>query len=856
MVKALRYVQIDPSLPDELKPLQEIAWNLWWCWNPNAIELFRRVDSKLWEVSYHNPVRVLGLVSQERLASLDQDQSFKADLERVYADLRLYLDRETWFSQQHFQSDKPEIAYFSAEFGLTDSLPIYSGGLGILAGDHLKSTSDLGLPLVGIGLLYQQGYFQQYLNADGWQQEYYPRLDFSTFPLQETYDDKGQPLVVTIDFPGRKLWIKIWQLQVGRIPLYLLDTNVPQNRPDDRQITAHLYGGDNETRIRQEIVLGIGGLTTLAALGLAPSTFHMNEGHSAFLAVERTRRIMEGEKLTFPEASLLVRQTTVFTTHTPVPAGIDRFSRSLIEKYFKHYIPKLGISFEEFLKLGCPDGKDSASEFNMAYLAMRFSSHMNGVSKLHSHVSRQMWQGSWPEVPLEEIPICAITNGVHTSSWISVEMRYLFDRYLGHRWVDEPADQSCWESIPDIPDGELWRVHEIRRERLISFVRRRLQEHYERRGAISSDIQRAAEVLNSKFLTIGFGRRFASYKRGTLLFRDVERLKRILTNEERPVQLIFAGKAHPRDNYGKELIKTIVHLARDPDLRDHIVFLENYDMVVARYLVQGVDVWLNTPRRPMEASGTSGMKVIFNGGLNLSVLDGWWCEGYNPEVGWAIGAGEEYDNHDYQDEVEANALYDVLEKEIVPFYYERGADGIPRKWVAMMKQSMMQLGPKFNANRMVREYADKFYAHAYRQNQILRHHDLAELRSLSGWYKHLTDNWSDVRILEVNSQTPDRIGVDQPMELEAKVFLGALQPEDVKVELYIGVLSPSGEITDARTVEMTADGNLSAGVSSYSCTTSFSTSGRMGYSVRVSPGHRSQVHPFELGLVTWADDDI
>jgi starch phosphorylase len=799
---------------------------------------------------------MLGLIPQEKLAKLERDLSFHAHLESVYRDLQLYLKNTTWFKEQHMLVEQPEIAYFSAEFGLTESLPVYSGGLGVLAGDHLKSASDLGVPLVGIGLLYQRGYFQQYLNADGWQQEYYPELDFSTLPLAEALDPQGQPLMVSIDLINHKLFIKVWKLRVGRITLHLLDTNVTPNNSEDREITSQLYGGDNEMRIKQEIVLGIGGATALAELGLKPSVYHMNEGHSAFLALERARRSMEEDKLSFREASLLVKQTTVFTTHTPVPAGIDQFPRELVEKYFRNFANKLGISFNEFFSLGHQNGFDSSSEFNMAYLAMNYSSYINGVSKLHAQVSRRMWQASWKNIPFEEIPIDSITNGVHTRSWISSEICELFDRYLGIGWLEEPANHACWNNVDDIVDSELWRTHEQRRDKMISFVRKRLMEQYGRRGATPGEIKLAGEVLNSGYLTIGFSRRFASYKRGTLIFRNLERLKRILNNPQCPVQLVFAGKAHPRDNFGKELIKTIIHLARDPQLRDRIVFLENYDLSVARYLVQGIDVWLNTPRRPMEASGTSGMKVIFNGGLNLSILDGWWCEGYTPDTGWAIGHGEEYDNHDYQDDVEANAIYDALEKEIAPTFYDRGRDGIPREWVAKMKRSIKLLAPQFNSNRMVQEYTDKFYIKAYRQSQIIRHQDFSELRSLASWNKHLVDKWADIRILEVNPSTPKKINVNQSMAVEAKIFIGELSPEDVSVELYIGKISPTGSIADPKTVEMSANGSQHAGIHTFKCEAPLNSSGRLGYSIRVLPGHRSLVNQHELRLITWADGDL
>ncbi|MGB5137753.1 MAG: alpha-glucan family phosphorylase [Candidatus Zixiibacteriota bacterium] len=856
MVKALRYIQVEPVLPPGLRPLREIAYNLSWCWNQQAIQLLRRIDTKLWEDSGHNPVRLLSMIPQQKLDKLDKDSSFRSHLDAVYRDLQVYMDNDTWFGEQHFKTDKREIAYFSAEFGFTESLPIYSGGLGVLACDHLKSASDLGVPLVGVGLLYQRGYFQQYLNADGWQGEYYPELDFSMLPLTEAVDSKGEALMVSIDLAGRRVLIKVWKLQVGRVPLYLLDTNLPQNSVEDRDITSELYGGDIDMRIRQELVLGIGGVRALEEAGHSPSVYHMNEGHSAFLAVDRVRRRMQNDGLSFGEASLLVKQTTVFTTHTPVPAGIDRFPRELVEKYLRAHYTVLGISFNDFFALGSQNGAFGASEFNMAYLAMNFSSYINGVSKLHAEVSRKMWQGSWVDVPLNEVPIDSVTNGIHTRSWISQEISELYSRYLGLDWMEQPANHNCWANVDDILDGELWRTHELRREKMISLIRQRLKEQFQRRGATPRELRLVSEVLHSEYLTIGFARRFASYKRGALLFRDTERLKRIVNNSQFPVQIVFAGKAHPRDNIGKELIKSIIHSIRDPQLRDRIVFLENYDLSMARYLVQGVDVWLNTPRRPMEASGTSGMKVIFNGGLNLSVLDGWWCEGYRPDVGWAIGSGEEYDNHDYQDEVEANAIYDLLEKEIAPTFYDRGRDGIPREWVAKMKRSIKLLSPVFNSNRMVQEYTDRFYTNAYRQYKILLNNNYEELRSLAGWYRHLRDKWADIRILEIESVTPPKLDVTQEIQVNAKVFVGEFKAEDLLVELYLGRISQRGEIADARSVEMNSIGNPQAGIYTYSCKAPLTASGRFGYSVRVLPGHRSSVHPHEFGLITWANGDL
>ncbi|MCC6962187.1 MAG: alpha-glucan family phosphorylase [candidate division Zixibacteria bacterium] len=856
MVKALRYIQVEPVLPEGLKPLRDIAYNLYWCWNHEAIQLLRRIDYKLWEESGHNPVRLLSMIPQPKLEKLERDAAFRAHLESVAREFSVYMNGDTWFGEQHFRADKPEIAYFSAEYGLTESLPIYSGGLGVLAGDHLKSASDLGLPLVGVGLLYQRGYFQQYLNADGWQGEYYPELDFSMLPLTEVTDKNGDPLFVTLDIVGRKVSIKVWRIQVGRVPLLLLDTNLAQNAIEDRDITSELYGGDTEMRIKQEMVLGIGGVRALESAGLSPSVYHMNEGHSAFLAIDRIRRRMQLDHLSFNEAAMLVKQSTIFTTHTPVPAGIDRFPRDLIDRYLRPYYSELGLSPNEFFAFGSPVGGYASNEFNMAHLAMNSSSHINGVSKLHAEVSRKMWQNSWPGVPLNEVPIDSITNGIHTRSWISQEIADLYGRYLGLDWMDKPADHSCWSNVDDILDSELWRTHELRREKMISLIRQRLKEQYQRRGASPRELKVVSEVLNSELLTVGFARRFASYKRGALLFRDMDRLKRIVNDTKHPVQFVFAGKAHPRDNIGKELIKTIVHTIRDPQLRDRVVFLENYDLAMARYLVQGVDVWLNTPRRPMEASGTSGMKVVFNGGLNVSVLDGWWVEGYRADVGWAIGSGEEYENHDYQDEIEANALYDILEKEVAPTFYDRGRDGIPREWVAKMKRSIKLLNPMFNSNRMVQEYADKFYMSAFRQFRILENDNYAELRSLASWYKHLKDRWADIRILELSSETPSKVSVATPVSITARIFIGEFKPDDLKVELYIGRLSQRGEIADALTFEMDPDGSAQAGVYTYRCHTPLTTSGRFGYSVRVLPGHRSAVHRHEFGLITWANGDV
>jgi starch phosphorylase len=856
MVKALRSFRVTPKLPEPLVRLKDIAMNLWWCWNYDAVNLFQRLDRELWEQAHHNPIALLGMISQDRLEKLARDDGYLAQLNHVYDNLTDYLKSQTWFSKSHFDEPKPLIAYFSMEFGLNECLPIYSGGLGILAGDHLKSASELGLPMVGIGMLYQQGYFQQYLNKDGWQQEFYPSNDFYNLPLELAEDNDGRALKISLDFPGRRVVAQVWKVMIGRLPLYLMDTNLPENNPLDRKITNQLYSGDRETRIQQEVLLGIGGVRILEALEIDPIVYHMNEGHSAFLALERIARQIKQDKLDFNEAYLLVKQSTVFTTHTPVPAGIDEFPPDLVDKYFRGFPERLHLSPKEFQDLGRLEGSNPNAPFNMALLAINCASFVNGVSRLHGEISRKMFRAAWKNIPDEEVPISSITNGVHTRSWISHEMATLYDRYLGPSWISQPADQTVWERVDSIPDEELWQTHARRRERLIAFARRTLRTQLERRGALNSELEHAQEVLNPDVLTIGFARRFATYKRGNLFLYDLERLKKILCDRERPMQIIIAGKAHPRDNEGKELIKQIVHMARDEQLRRHIVFLENYDINLARYLVQGVDVWLNNPLRPMEASGTSGMKVLFNGGINVSTLDGWWVEGYARDTGWSIGMGEVYDNLSYQNQVEANALYDLLEKEIGQLFYDRGADDLPRKWIAKMKGSMRGLCPRFNTNRMVKEYTEKFYLPAFRQSKILQNRNMAELKNLSVWHKRMQRLWHQVGIVSLSNNLDDSIGVGDELEVEAKVQLGDLKPEDVMVQLLVGGLDSDGEIKESLKYSMNSTDKSSDGAVNYNVKVSFGGSGNHGFTVRVLPNYRLLLNPYELGLICWADKNL
>lgn len=850
MPRIFRY-NVSPRLPERLQRLNDLSLNLRWCWDHCTIELFRTLDRDLWEETGHNPRLMLGRIDQKRLAELENDEAFLAQMDRVWEDLNAYLDSPGWFLRAHPDAIHLVIAYFSAEFGLTESIPNYAGGLGILAGDHLKSASDLGLPLVGVGLLYQGGYFNQYLNADGWQQETYPINDFHVLPVQPMHGKDGGPLMVPIDLADRTAWARVWKIAVGRIPLYLLDTNVERNAPADRAITGALYGGDRELRIQQEIVLGVGGLRALDAIGIHPTVCHMNEGHSAFLGLELTRKLMQEYGLTYSEARQLGSAGNVFTTHTPVPAGFDLFDPALVDKYLGQCCRRFGLNMEQLLAYGRRNSGDHNEPFNMAYFAARHSSYCNGVSRLHGEVTRKMAHPMWSGYPLHEVPIQHVTNGIHPRSWISMEMRALLDRYLGPRWPEDPG-RGVWERVDRIPDQELWRVHEIRRERLVHYARKRLTVQTRQRGGSEAEVLSAQSVLDPDILTIGFARRFASYKRATLLLRDPARLRRILTDPARPVQILIAGKAHPHDNEGKALIREIIHFTRDPEMRRKVVFIENYDMAVARYLVQGCDVWLNTPRRPNEASGTSGMKLLANGGLNLSVLDGWWAECYEPSVGWAIGSGEEYADPNYQDRVEADALYHLLESEVVPLFYDRDSSGLPRRWIEKMKCSMKTLSPRFSTNRMVVEYLERFYLPAHRRRMRLAEDGARRVRDLVEWRRRVFAHGSEVSILSVESNIPPEVAVGDKLAVTAAVRFGSLSPSDFRVQIYFGAVDPNGQIIEGSATDMTLE-ESSGGVSRYRGEVECLHSGSCGFAVRIVPFHEDAILPYELPWIYWAE---
>lgn len=846
---------VSPSLPKELEPLLEITKNFWWCWNQKAVNLLRTIDIDNYDEKDHNPIRILGESSQECFYNMLHDDAAMMNLAEVYDEFKTYMNQETWYASldDSQKTENEKIAYFSFEYGLHESLPNYSGGLGILSGDHLKSASDLGLPFIAVGLLYRKGYFRQYLNADGWQQEYDIENDFFNLALEKVLDSNGETMKVDVDLPGRKVYAQIWKANVGRIQLYYLDANIEENSVEDRDITAQLYGGNLETRIQQEILLGIGGIKALKKLGIKPTIYHMNEGHSAFLSLERIRQLMIDDKLDRKTAREVVFSSNVFTTHTPVPAGNDVFPIEMMQKYFVDYIKQIDMSMEEFLKLGKIDPNNQKEDFCMTVLALNLSAENNGVSELHGHVSREMWKDIWKGVPAKELPIDSITNGIHTLSWISFDMQNLLDRYLGPRWRTKPLEYGIWERVQKIPDAELWRTHERRKERLIDFCRERLKAQIINRGFTKNEINHAEQILTPEALTIGFARRFATYKRGTLLFRDIERLKKIISNPHRPVQIIFAGKAHPHDNGGKELIKNIAEICRREEFRDHIVFLEDYDINVARYMVQGVDVWLNNPRRPLEASGTSGMKVPPNGGLNFSILDGWWDEAYDGQNGWAIGNREEYTDLEYQDEVESNALYNVLENEIIPLYYERGRDDIPRQWVTAMKWSMQTVCPQFSTNRMVADYFNKFYTNTSRRYINMTSDDFKKSKELKSWKDNIYSKWSKVSFENTMSEMPSRnLQVGSKFEVKTIVNLGNIAPDSVRVELYHGKLSMKDEITEPTIVEMKHSSDLGNGRHSFIGSLECVNTGQSGYAIRMYPYHKDLGYKFDMKMIIWS----
>jgi starch phosphorylase len=842
---------VTPTLPPALESLREMTLNLWWTWEPSARSLFRHLDPDLWDRTNHNPVRMLQLSRQGRLEEVSQDKAFLRELKQVHDTFKKYLDRQDTYGKTGAgNAIKKPVAYFSAEFGFHESLPNYSGGLGILAGDHCKSASDLDLNFVAIGLLYRHGYFRQEIDKEGIQHAVNLNQNFHHLPIREVQRD-GANLVVSVKILDRNVFAKIWELRVGRITLYLLDTDAPENSAEDRLITAELYGGDLEMRMRQEIVLGIGGVQALSALGIEAQVFHMNEGHSAFLALERIRSCVTEKKLDFYSALQVVAAANVFSTHTPVPAGNDSFPREMMRKYFGDFAKELNIPFDELLSFG-QTRVDPTDPFSMTILALRLSRHANGVSKLHGDVSRTLWKDVWTGVPVHEVPITSITNGVHAKTWMAPEFSALYRKHLGD-WEEHLTEQDFWRRVIDIPDAQLWDTHQKLKLRLIEFVRQRERRRRERVGESPESIRKVNRILDPEILTIGFARRFATYKRGTLLFSDKERLKKLLNDTTRPVQFIFAGKAHPRDEGGKALIKEVYQFSREVGIENRVVFVEDYDSYIARRLVQGVDLWLNHPLRPLEASGTSGMKLTPNGGLNLSVPDGWWCEGYNGNNGWTIGAEINRGTVEFQNEVDANSLYQLLENQIIPLYYAKPDGKLPLAWLQLMRESIRSVTPVFNTHRMVMEYTERLYIPAAKSCENFARDNCAGATQLSQWKSKMRTDWAQVRISDVQISNKDRqnIPVGESLELTARIHLGGVDPKHVRVEAYHGE-SENGGIKNPTVTVLNEGSQNGDGSYVYQGSVLASESGAYGFSVRVVPTHPHLMQQHELRLIAWS----
>ncbi len=716
MIQNRYKIPVSFSLPRRIQRLSELSFNMWWVWNQDAQQLFRLIDKPLWDKLSHNPIAFLQQVDRAFLDKAINDLYFLERYDAVIKKFDQYLEsRNTWFEQTYPDLSNELIAYFSFEFGLHESLPVYAGGLGILAGDHLKTASDLGLPLVGVGFIYKNGYFMQSITEDGWQETRNFYLNYSEVPIIPLTDSQGKPLTISIELPGRSVVARIWQVNIGRIFLYLLDSDLEENSENDRQLTSRLYSNDLEVRVSQEILLGMGGVRALRKLGYSPSVWHMNEGHSAFLALERILELIDKGK-TFDQAAAIVKRNNVFTTHTPVPAGNDQFPIWLIDKYFANIWPKLNLTRDQFVDLGKQE-QAWGETFVMPVLALKLSEQRNAVSELHGTVSRKMWNWLWVDRPENEVPITHITNGIHTSTWIARQMNLLFQKYLAPDWYEHADDPEMWENIERIPDFELWAVRKHLKRKLTVYCNEVARMKWQQGGFHPVQVVASGVLMEPYSLTIGFARRFATYKRANLILRDYERLIKLVTNERRPVQIIFSGKAHPADEPGKLIIQQIYRAVKDAKMGGRLIFLEDYDMNVARLLVQGVDVWMNTPRRPNEASGTSGMKAALNGVLNFSVLDGWWREGYNGKNGWPIGDDTEYHDTNQQDETDSKELYETLENEIVPLYYQsRSADNLPNEWIAHIKETIRSNAPKFSTRRMVKEYMNHLYANAAENN--------------------------------------------------------------------------------------------------------------------------------------------
>ncbi|NLC87312.1 MAG: glycosyltransferase family 1 protein [Clostridiaceae bacterium] len=845
-------ITVNPQLPKRIEKLDDIATNLWWSWNVDFLKLFKQIDNDLWETIEKNPVKFLKLVSQEKLEEISKNQDFLREYDKIVENFENYEDsKSTWFLRNYQDNKNDLIAYFSAEYGLDQILSIYSGGLGILSGDHLKSASDLGIPLVAVGLLYKNGYFHQKINGYGDQETEYKKVDIASLPIKPVKDENGKDLTIYVKFPKRRLYLKVWKINVGRINLYLLDSDIEENHEEYRNITTTLYGGDQEIRISQEIVLGMAGVRLLKELGLKPTVYHMNEGHSSFLIIELIKNVMKEKEVSYEMAKDIVSSQTVFTTHTPVPAGNDIFPLDLVEKYFKGYWDRLGITKEEFLKMGMEPNPKTNAGFNMGILALKIAGKKNGVSKLHGAVSRELFNDIWPEIAADESPITHITNGIHTCSWLAPNLKELYNEYLIPYWQDHIYKDSTWEKIDEIPNDKLWNAHMERKRKLMEVVKNNITTRLKRNGYHYEEINEITAGLNPNILTIGFARRFATYKRATLLFRDLERITQIVNNSEMPVQIIIAGKAHPADKEGQDLIKYIHEISMKPQFKGKVFLLENYNMEVSRYLISGVDVWLNTPRRPMEASGTSGQKASVNGVVNFSILDGWWAEGYNQRNGWAIGTNAEYENYDVQDNFDSESVYQTLENKIVPAYYEKDEEGISSKWLEYMKNSISSTGGKYSTARMLVDYTNKLYmplANLYHKY----YESLEEVSTFNSWKQEIYNNWDKIKITEENNIDNIVMDAGNTIEVKCKVELPNILFENIETQVYYGKIRENGVVEKIDVIPMQLiESNEENKIYTYTARIELKTGGDYGYTFRVMPKHEMLLDSENLNLVKW-----
>ena len=850
-------ITVKPQLPKRIGKLYDMSYNMWWSWNTELLRLFKNMDTDLWEKCEKNPIKFLKLVSQDRLEEASKNQEFLKEYDDVVRNFEDYMDaKSTWFSKKYPNNKEDLIAYFSAEYGLDETVAIYAGGLGILSGDHLKSASDMGVPLVGIGMLYKHGYFQQEIDGQGRQETLYRDVDVNYLPIKPVKDKKDNDLIITIKMPSRKLNLKVWKIDVGRVNLYLLDSDIEENEEECRNITTTLYGGDQEMRIQQEIVLGQGGVSLIKTLGLKPTVYHMNEGHSAFLTLELMKDIIKEKEVSFEIARDMVTAKTVFTTHTPVPAGNDIFPISLVNKYFDKYWTKLGISKDEFLQLGMKPNDTEKTTFNMGILALKIAGKKNGVSKLHGEVSRDLFSDVWPSIPANETPIDYVTNGVHTCTWLAPTIKNLYNEYLRPYWQDNIQDDDVWKDIYKIPNEKLWNVHQSRKEKLLKLVKDSTSERLRKYNYSYEDIEQLVGNLNPNVLTIGFARRFATYKRATLIFRDLERITKIFNEKNMPIQIIYAGKAHPQDAEGQELVRYIHELSLKPQFKGKIFILENYNIGMSRYLVSGVDVWLNNPRRPLEASGTSGQKAAINGVINFSVQDGWWAEGYNQKNGWSIGTTAEYQDYDKQDEDDSQSLYNVLENKIIPMYYNKGENGYSEEWVNMMKNCIASIAGKFSTARMLQDYLAKLYIPVCNLGNEY-YQDLENVIGFEEWKKVVSKQWKNIKISQSENNYNDAT-IDAGNKITVECFVelpnDLIKTDDIEVQVYYGKITEQGVVDDIEITNMELEKGKEKDKYKYVANIELKSGGDYGYTFRVIPKNKMLLDSTNLNLIKWINE--